>query len=277
MNRVLVCGATGNQGGGLVQALKDDPNYTVVALSRDPTSPAADKLRSQGIEVVQGNLDSPTSLVSALRGCTAAFLVAPPMQKNEVEQGKAFVDAAKQAGVEFLVYSSVEGAERGAEVETWKAKWAVEEYLRASGIAYTILRPTGFYQNYGKTPTFMTRVFLGLSWHYDTHGKTQLISTHDIGRVAALAIRDQARYAGRAIPLAGDALSMKEIVEVYRREGMKTSILGRVQTAVIHMFLPAAITKMYIWLRETGGFKVDVEACRAEFGLQTFGEWLAAQ
>lgn len=105
MPRFLVVGATGQQGGAVIQALQASPSHSDVnirAISRNTQSAAASKLKEQGIELFKADLTDPTSIEAALRGCDAAYLVTdfrgPGDVQGEIEQGKNFVDAAKRAG-----------------------------------------------------------------------------------------------------------------------------------------------------------------------------------
>ena len=74
---IAVTGVTGGQGGGLVRAILDDPadGFTARAITRNPDSDAARALASQGIEVVQADLDDEASLTRAFAGAHGAFCV----------------------------------------------------------------------------------------------------------------------------------------------------------------------------------------------------------
>src|SRR5713226_7541080 len=107
---VLVTGATGRQGGGVVSHLLPK-GWSLRALTREsPSHPAAQQLASRGIEVVQGDLEDPASLERAARGVYGIYSVQDYWAvgaKREVQQGKNIADAAMKAGVEHFVYSSV--------------------------------------------------------------------------------------------------------------------------------------------------------------------------
>lgn len=72
---ICVIGVTGNQGGSVAQRFLRDPNYRVRGITRDPTSPAAQKLAAEGVEVVKADLDDPASLASAFSGANLIFSV----------------------------------------------------------------------------------------------------------------------------------------------------------------------------------------------------------
>src|SRR5229473_822966 len=121
---ILVAGATGRQGGAVIRHLL--PNgWKLRALTLNPDSHAAQGLVRQGVEVVQGDLEDPSSLDRASRGVYGIYSVQDFWTvgaKREVQQGKNLADAAKKAGVQHFVYSSVGGAERNSAIDHWESK-----------------------------------------------------------------------------------------------------------------------------------------------------------
>jgi uncharacterized protein YbjT (DUF2867 family) len=73
--KVLVTGATGKQGGGVIENLLSSNKLAIRVLTRDPESPAAKSLAAKGLELAKGSLTDEESLVAALDGCSSAFLV----------------------------------------------------------------------------------------------------------------------------------------------------------------------------------------------------------
>jgi nucleoside-diphosphate-sugar epimerase len=161
---ILVTGATGKQGGAVIDALANNPDFTLLAQTRNLASNSAQKLLSKGsnIKVVQGDQDDVAELFS-----TAQKVAQGPLwgvysvqvsqgkgvtHEGEIRQGKAMVDEAVKAGVKFFVYSSVErgGDERSWENETtvphFQSKYHIEHYLRdnAGRMGWSILRPGEF-------------------------------------------------------------------------------------------------------------------------------------
>lgn len=108
MPTILVVGATGQQGGGVINALlaSGSTDLKIRALTRNPASSAAQALSKRGIEPVKGNLLDRQSLAKALTGCDAAYLVTdfrgPEDIDGELKQGRQFVDAAAEAGESAL-------------------------------------------------------------------------------------------------------------------------------------------------------------------------------
>src|SRR6266705_2804110 len=96
--RILVTGATGQQGGAVARQLLKQQGFAVRALTRDPAKPAAKLLAQQGAEVIRGDLDDTATIKLALEGAHGVFSVQNLMEtahNREFRQGKALADAAK--------------------------------------------------------------------------------------------------------------------------------------------------------------------------------------
>src|SRR6266852_3190576 len=129
---VLITGATGRQGGSVLRHMLKK-GWKLRALTRYAGGAGAQALTSQGIEVFKGDLEDPPSLEQATRGVYGVYSVQDFWAigaKREVQQGKNMADAAKKAGVEHFVYSSVGGAERNSGIDHWESKWEIEKHIR---------------------------------------------------------------------------------------------------------------------------------------------------
>ena len=150
----LIVGATGNLGSEICRQLaaKGKPVRALVRATSDPAKVAA--LRDCGAEPVQGDLRDPASLAAACQGVTAVISTVSSMpfsyqpgendiQSVDLEGVKVLIDAAQAAGVQHLVYTSFTGNIE-LDFPLRNAKRAVEQYLKDSGLVYTILRPSYF-------------------------------------------------------------------------------------------------------------------------------------
>jgi len=108
---IAVCGATGRQGGNVVNALLATKQCKIRALTRNPSSEKAKALQEKGVEVVEADFDDIDKLAVAFGGCDSAFLVTNFWEhmdiKKEIQQGKNLGDACVQAGVKHVVWSSL--------------------------------------------------------------------------------------------------------------------------------------------------------------------------
>ncbi|KAJ6562546.1 hypothetical protein B0H19DRAFT_1069156 [Mycena capillaripes] len=160
---VSVFGATGLQGSAVVRALLKDGTFTLRAIARNPESEVAQKLKGIGVEVVKGDPSDKASLTGVLRGSEAVFAFTTPVfplkadgeGPNELVQGRNMVDAAKEAGVKFFIFTSTPSIAKlsGGKYKNvihYEQKAMVEDYLRASGLANASLHLGGFLENYWK-------------------------------------------------------------------------------------------------------------------------------
>src|SRR5512141_71829 len=124
---IAVTGATGQQGGAVARKLLAD-GWKVRALTRDVEKPAAQELAQAGAELVVGDMDSRSDLDAAFQGVYGAFSVQNFWLPNvgfegEIRQGKNVADAARAAGIQHLVFSSVGAAHRGMGQKHFESKW----------------------------------------------------------------------------------------------------------------------------------------------------------
>jgi uncharacterized protein YbjT (DUF2867 family) len=141
---ILITGATGTTGREIVGELRRVGAAGVRALVRDPARAAF--VREAGFETVAGDFDRPETLRAALEGVEHALLLTPPSPQT-FEQQRAFIEAAAGAGVRRVVKYSAFGADADAPEGFGKWHGQAEEFLKSSGLAWTMLRPNFFMQN----------------------------------------------------------------------------------------------------------------------------------
>ena len=149
MSKILVTGATGQQGGSVVKSLLE-AGHTVRAMTRTPHGDRAKALFAAGVEIVQGDFGDSASLEEAMTGVDGVFLMGTPFEAGidaEIEQGIRFVEAAHKVAVGHLVYTSVGDADRNTGIPHFDSKYLVEKRIIELGIPYTILAPVFFYDN----------------------------------------------------------------------------------------------------------------------------------
>ncbi|MFH8755627.1 NAD(P)H-binding protein [Streptomyces atroolivaceus] len=134
---ILVTGATGNIGSALLEELHARGAGPLRGLTRD----AARAVFPEGVAAVEGDFVEPASLKSALEGVHSLFLVSRLGPDADV------LEAARQAGVEHVVLVSSITVQTHPHLGPAGENLAVEQLLRASGMAWTILRPTQFASN----------------------------------------------------------------------------------------------------------------------------------
>ncbi|WP_295769165.1 SDR family oxidoreductase [uncultured Mucilaginibacter sp.] len=174
---ILVTGATSVIGQKLCDLLVEN-NKQFRAMCRKEDQ--LEKLRARGIDAVLGDFEKPESLRLAMKDCTSMFLVSPPNEKQLECETKA-IDIAKQENVEYIVRVSASDANLRSLVPWAKNHAHIDHYLRASGIAWTILKPTAFMQNF---LTMTKPISKGYLPQVGGKGLVGYIDAQDIGSVA---------------------------------------------------------------------------------------------
>jgi uncharacterized protein YbjT (DUF2867 family) len=217
---IAVTGATGQQGGAVARKLLEE-GWKVRALTRDLDKPAAQELKALGAEIVPGDMDDRAQLDAAFEGAYGVFSVQnfwlPGVGfEGEIRQGKNVAEAAKAAGVQHLVYSSVGAAHRGMGQKHFESKWMIEQHIHSLDIPFTILRPVAFFENFNWERAYILNgTFNGLGLRPEK--ERQLIGVDDIAAFAALAFANPSEYAGKTIELAGDALTESQLADTFTR------------------------------------------------------------
>ena len=280
--QVVVTGATGQQGGAVTRALLAR-GIRVRALVRAPETPAAERLRRSGVELVVGRLEEPASLDRALVGADALFALTTPFEgvAAEAEKGIALVDAARRAGISHLVYTSACHADRSTGIPSFESKHRVEQHLRASGVPFTIVAPVYFMENL-LTDFGLSRLRQGqyVRWMPPGQGLQQ-IAVEDIGRFCAWVFEHRDAVLGQRIDIAGDELDGPQAAAILSRA---TGREVRAQALPLEGFpadgdLGRNVKALLAWLAHTG-FQVDIPGLRREYpepGWRTFSQWAAEQ
>ena len=277
---VLVTGATGQQGGLVARTLKSR-GHNVLGLTRNPDSPSARELKDLGIAVTGGDFNDPPSLVTAAQGVDAVYVMATPFEAGteaETRQGIVAVDAAKTAGVQHLIYSSVSDADRETGIPHFDSKYQVERHIQAQNLPYTIVAPAYFMENL--VAPFMLPVLKQgtLSMAMPATRGLQQISVQDIASFTALVIENRDRFLGKRVNIAGDEIDGARVAEIVSRiSGHQIDYAE----ADIGELLAANqdLGKMFDWFNQVG-YSADIPALRRDYpevGWHTLEEWAQAQ
>lgn len=274
-----VLGATGQQGGAVVDALLD-AGAAVRAVVRDPSSGRARALAGRGVDVVAGDLDDLDSLVAAFDGAAGAFLMTtfagPDGTDGEVRRGRTAADAVARAGVPAVVYSSVGAAERHTEIPHFESKRRVEEHLSQLVPGARFVRPTFFMENLagqladpGGDGPFVLRLPLPAAV------PLQVVAVRDIGRVAAAVLLDPDTLGGEAVEIAGDELPPAQLAE---RIGEHLSRPARYEELPAESVGDADQAAMFRWLGVIPAYAADrATTRRLAHDVLDFRSWLTAR
>lgn len=236
---IAVVGATGRQGGGLVRAILSDAgtSFSVRALTRNPGSEKAQGLANLGAEVVAADLDNLDSLKRAFWGAYGAFCVTNFWEhfspEKEVVQATAMAQAAKEAGHEHVIWSTLEDTRKWVplsddrmptlmgkyKVPHFDAKGEANQVFSDLGVPVTFLLTSFYWDNL---------IFSGLGPKRDADGKLAItfpmgdkklpgIATEDIGKCAYGILKKGREFVGKTVGIAGEHLTGTEMAAALSR------------------------------------------------------------
>lgn len=281
--KIVVLGATGQQGGAVVEALRAAGNFTIVAPVRNPDSSGAQKLAKDGCQIPKlstfENVDELTNIFKGVDGVFALTTFIKGKNKFDVEmekrQGKCIVDSARAASVPFLVFSSVASAADNTGVPHFESKMYIEELIDASGIPCFIIRPVTFMDNLGTE--FQPLVRGKFTCLCAPQTKLQMVAVADIGKVAAAAFQNPDKFKGMKLEFAGDCLDQNEC----------GAAIGKVRGEPAYVAKPVPAVALWIFAHdfylmrrhfENKGFHADIAQCKSLVpSLMTFEDFLKSK
>ncbi|WP_205324308.1 NmrA/HSCARG family protein [Glycomyces sp. YM15] len=303
-NVIAVVGATGAQGGGLAQAILDDPDsgFTVRAITRNAGSEKARALARLGAEVVEADLDDEASLAKAFDGAYGAFLVTNFWEHmspdREYEQAGNLARAAKRAGVEHAIWSTLEDTRDSVpldddrmptlldrfKVPHFDVKGEANTLFAEAGVPTTFLQTTFYWEGFMAyfPPKRQEDGSLVLALPMG-EGKLAGIAAEDIGRTAFGIFKRGKALVGKTISIAGEHLTGEEYAAAFSEAlGEPVAYYPVPFDGFRAAGFPAAeemgnMFQYYAEFDEEFTGRRDLAAVRAlNPRLKTFREWLAA-
>jgi uncharacterized protein YbjT (DUF2867 family) len=274
--KILVTGATGQQGGSLARLLLQK-KHKVYALTRNTQSSAAQDLRNKGANVVKGDLDDSDSLERAAKDVESIFLMGTPFEdgtEGETRRGKLMADIAKENKVEHLVYSSVANADKNTGIPHFESKYTVEQHIKNLGIPYTIIGPTFFMENLLGPGLEQGQLALPLS----PSSILQQSALENIAEFSALVLERGKPFLGKRIDIASDEVTGEQAAKILSNE------LGQ-RIRYVHVPLEQVyqanedMARMYEWY-ERVGTGIDITSLHQEYpevNWLTFSDWVRSR
>ena len=255
---IAVVGSTGAQGGGLVRAVLADPSgeFSVRALTRNPSSEKARALAAAGAEVVAADLDDPASLRAGFRGANGAYCVTNFWEhfspEKELAQARAMAEAAKAEGVAHVVWSTLEDTRAfvpldDARMPTLMGRYKVPHF-DAKGEANGLFEAAGVPTTHFHTSFYWDNlIHFGMEPKRGPDGKLAFalpmageklpgIAAEDIGACAYGIFRAGTAYAGKRVGVAGEHLTGQEMADRLSR------ILGE---EVAYAYVPPEVYRTF--------------------------------
>ncbi|SEP61975.1 NAD(P)H dehydrogenase (quinone) [Devosia sp. YR412] len=269
MAKILVTGATGNIGRATLQhLLKRLPASDLVGLARDPAK--ANDLAAAGIQIRQGDYFDHDGLVRAFEGVEKLMLVSATAFTDRNTQHNNAISAARQAGIKHIVYMPIIHDVESAFIlpDITEQDLFVEEQLKASGLAYTLVRHPPFIES---IPFYIGGNPLETGVHAPAGaGKAGYASRDDLAEAHAIVLSEEG-HAGKNYTLYGDAaLSFADIAKIMSDISGKTVpyVAGTDEDYVDHLIaagLPEPAARFALgWMQginagEWGGKAGDLE------------------
>jgi NAD(P)H dehydrogenase (quinone) len=203
---IVITAATGHLGTLVVeQLLASHPAQALRVAVRSPEKAA--HWAARGVEVVQADYEDPASLERAFTGADKLLLISSSAVGRRVAQHTNAIDAAVRAGVGFIAYTSLLKADTSSSVLADEHR-PTEDKLRASGVAYTILRNGWYLENY--TENLAAPLQLGAFYGAAGTGRIAAAARADLA-AAAVAVLTEDGHGGRTYELGGTAFTMSDL------------------------------------------------------------------
>jgi uncharacterized protein YbjT (DUF2867 family) len=230
---IAVLGATGAQGGGLVRAILNDPSgpFKVRAITRNTESEKAQALKAQGVEVVSADLDDVASLKKSFDGAHGVFAVTNFWEHfsaaKETKQAQNVAHAAKDAGVQHVIWSTLEDTRKwiplndnrmptlseNYKVPHFDSKGEADQTFTDLGVPTTFLRTSFYWENFiyfGQGPKRGEDGKIAFSLPLG-EAKFPGMAVEDIGKSAYGIFKEGSQHIGKYIGVAGEQLTGKEM------------------------------------------------------------------
>ena len=301
---IAVVGATGAQGGGLARAILADRNggFGVRAITRKPDSEKAQALKSAGAEVVTADVDDPASIRRAFTGAYGAFCLTNYWEhfspERELTQARNQAQAAKDAGLQHVIWSTLEDTRKWVPLEDdrmptlmdkykvphFDAKGEADGIFRELGVPTTFLLTAFYWENlifFGAGPQRGPDGVLAITFPMDDKPLPS-IAVEDIGKCAYGIFKRGREFINRTVAIAGEHLTGAQMARQLTQALGQEVRYNNVPPEVYRSFgFPGAddLGNMFQFKRDFNDYFVGARSL--EFSrslnpeLQTFEEWLA--
>lgn len=209
---ILVTCATGHLGKATIDfLLKKVPAGSVAAMVRDLSK--AEDLKSPGVTIKTGDYSDPASLATAFKGVETLLLISSGSLENRVQQHINAIDAAKANGVKQVIYTSVLRSNPDTKFTVGADHYHTEEYLKKSGIQYTLFRNTYYTE---VLPMFLGDALASGNWYYAAgQAKANFVSRKDMAEALANVLAEPGKHVNKTYEIAGNkTYSFSEIAGI---------------------------------------------------------------
>ena len=241
---IVVIGATGSQGQGVVNALINEGSFNVRAVTRNP-----EKYSGKAHEIVKADLIDLQSLKDAFKNAYGVFVVTNFWEgADETAQGKNAIDAAKASGVQHFIWSTLPNVETISngefEVPHFTLKAKLDEVVKSAGFRYsTFVQPPFYYQNLVGALSPQPKQDGSIGWTLPidpTKKNIHMADINDLGKVVTGAFLQPEKVGnGNYIALATELNSFHDIIDAFKANGKEYSF-SQVPVEVFSTFFEGA-------------------------------------
>lgn len=278
---ILIVGASGRLGSVVIRHLLAQ-GKSLRVMTRNPLGLA--HLKQQGVEIVSGDLRDRASLASACQGVEQVLAAAHALdgkrdnnpQMVDDMGNRHLIDAAKAAGVKHFIFVSVQGASPDFPLEFFRIKYRTEEYLQASGLSFTILRPGAYMELWAQLIGQPIREQGKTTVFGRGNNPINFVSVQDVARFVRIAL-DDPRARNAVIEVGGpENLTMNQVAEIFERASGRQAkkrhiplLMMRVMSILMRPLNPAMsrLIRNGIYM-DTVNFRSDTADTARAFGIQ---------
>jgi len=292
---IVVFGATGKQGGSVVDSLLKENKWEIRAVTRDPQSEAAKSLAQKGVQVVQANSSNKEDLERVIPGAYGVFALTNFWDKDifgkqniseEQRQGELITDVSFAKGVHHFIFSSLHNPKEISNgkltLPHWTGKNLVEQHARKlskenPNFVTSFLYP-GFFV--GNLFNFAKRDPQGVvQWSISLNKDAKIPifdPAADSGPLTCYMFNHPEEFSGKYVHGASEYITPLQIIETYDRVTGDKSVYNSINPEFLKGKVPDELIENMIWMNDYGYYNgEDISATKKIYpGITTFESWL---
>lgn len=208
MDNILIIGGTGKVGSALVQQLAQKKIKARVLLRNNNK---VNQIENLGMTTAMGDVTNIASIAAAMKGIEKLFLLVSP-NPDEAKIKSAIIEEAKKAGIKHIVMLSGAGANNNSAISQAQQHAKAEDYLKASGLDFTILQPYFFMQNFINQAVAIKSQ--GAIYGNYGEGKLAIVDARDIAAVATACLTENGHNNQTYIITGGEAITNADAAKI---------------------------------------------------------------
>lgn len=284
--KILVCGATGRQGGSVAKFLLKSTEFHPRCLTRNPDGQVAKVLAREGAEIVKGDFNDKESLIKSMQGVYGVFANTNYWEhcdsNLEIQQGKNICDAAKEVGVQHFILSSKENMAKmtgNSYSAPMYEKAVVADYCKELDLPWTIIRLAFYMENFFNLAAPIVDDHGNYNFIMPMNAKPlDMFSVSDTGAIIYEILNNPKEWIHKDIGIAADSLEISKVCQIFTKYTGKDA-LYRARDYVEYQRVGIAnadkLANMYRFQVDFAGKLKDIELTKKIYPrVKTFDEWM---